>query len=173
MRFGRDGNGAVVYVHTNTLPDWVPIAGEGRVVDVWSDGMKQVVTAGAELGTWRTRDLVEHPDVEVGERQIRKHLHALAERGCLRVEVEGRGFVWEDDGLHRLSEHGDMELDVVSLDELTETEVAELARSSIYTWEFRNEASPGAHDGLLDRAGASIGDVTAHGESIGPPGDYE
>lgn len=100
--------------------------------------MKQVVTAAAELGTWRTRDLVEHPDVEVGERQIRKHLHALAERGYLTVEVEGRGFVWEDDGLHRLGEHGDVELDAVSINELTEVEVAELARSSIYTWEFTN-----------------------------------
>jgi hypothetical protein len=24
MRFGRDGNGAVVYAHTDTLPEWVP-----------------------------------------------------------------------------------------------------------------------------------------------------
>jgi hypothetical protein len=172
MRFGRDGNGAVVYVHTNTLPDWVPIAGEGRVLSVWSDGMKQVVTAAAELGAWRTRDLVEHPDVEVGERQIRKHLHALAERGYLTVEVEGRGFVWEDDGLHRLGDHGDVELDVVSLDELTETEVAELARSSIYTWEFRNVAAPEVLDGVLDTVGVSTGDVTACDESIGPPEDH-
>lgn len=29
MRFGRDGNGAVVCVHTDTLPEWVLIAGEG------------------------------------------------------------------------------------------------------------------------------------------------
>jgi hypothetical protein len=173
MRFGRDGNGAVVYVHTNTLPDWVPLAGEGRVLSVWSDGMKQVVTAAAELGTWRTRDLVEHPDVEVGERQIRKHLHALAERGYLTVEVEGRGFVWEDDGLHRLGEHGDVELDVVSLNDLAETVVAELARSSIYTWEFRNEAGPGAHDGLLYTTGASAGELTVQGESTDPPEDHD
>jgi hypothetical protein len=166
MRSGRDGNGAVVYVHTNTLPEWVPLAGEGRVLSVWSDGMKQVVTAATELGTWRTRDLVEHPDVEVGERQIRKHLHALAERGCLTVEVEGRGFVWEDDGLRRLGEHGDVELDAVSLDELTESEVAELARSSIYTWEFRKNPALGVHNGLLESTGASAGDVTANGESI-------
>jgi hypothetical protein len=49
MRFGRDGNGAVVYVHTDTLPEWVPVAGEARVLKTWSDGMQDVVTALADL----------------------------------------------------------------------------------------------------------------------------
>jgi hypothetical protein len=144
MRFGRDGNGAVVYVHTDTLPDWVPLAGEGRVVTTWSDGMKQVVEAAAEMGSRRTRDLVDHPDVSIGERQIRDHLHTLAERGVVDVTVEGRGFVWRDDGLHRVGEHGDVELDPIDLASLDADEVAELGRSSIYTWEFRNSTGDDA-----------------------------
>lgn len=138
MRFGRDGNGAVVYVHTDTLPEWVPLAGEGRVVDTWSDGMRQVVNAAAELNEWRTVDLIEHPQVEIGERQIRDHLTTLTERGVLSREVEGRGFVWRDDGLHRTTEYGDVELGSVDLDDLGDAEVAELERNTIYTWQFRN-----------------------------------
>ncbi|WP_135662155.1 hypothetical protein [Halorhabdus rudnickae] len=49
MRFGRDGNGAVVYVHTDTLPEWVPIADEGRVVSTWSDGKRDVLEALEDL----------------------------------------------------------------------------------------------------------------------------
>ncbi|WP_459883088.1 hypothetical protein, partial [Halorubrum gandharaense] len=58
MRFGRDGNGAVVYVHTDTLPEWVPLAGEGRVVSTWSDGMRDVVEALEDLTTATTADVV-------------------------------------------------------------------------------------------------------------------
>jgi hypothetical protein len=141
MRFGRDGKGAAVYVHTDTLPDWVPLAGEGRVVTTWSEGMKQVVTAAAKMGSWKTTDIVTHPDVSIGERQIRDHLHTLADRGFVDVAVEGRGYVWRDTGLHRVGEHGDVELTPVDLASLDEEEVAELSRTTNYTWEFRNCAS--------------------------------
>jgi hypothetical protein len=46
--------------------------------------------------------------------------------------------VWRDDGLHRLGEHGEADLGPVDLEDLEDGEVAEVARSSIYTWEFRN-----------------------------------
>lgn len=134
MRFGRDGGGATVYVHTNTLPEWVPVAGEGRVIQTWSDGMRQVVEAATGLTEWTTRDLAEHPAVEIGESQIRRNLHALAERGAVSVETEGNGFVWRDDGLHRLGEHGEVELEPVDPDELTEEESARMARTTTYTW---------------------------------------
>jgi len=138
MRFGRDGNGAVVYVHTDTLPDWVPIADEGRVLTTWSDGMRQVVDAAADLEEWTTAEIAAHPDVNIGERQVRAHLTTLTEEhDVVDRETEGCGFVWRDDGLHRLGEHGAVELTPVGLDELSDEESAELARSSNYTWEFR------------------------------------
>ncbi|WP_331235147.1 hypothetical protein [Natronorarus salvus] len=136
MRFGRDGHGAVVYVHTNTLPDWVPIAGEGRVVATWSDGMKQVVNAAADLAEWTTAEIAAHPDVEIGERQVRNVLTQLAERGDVSKEIDGRGFVWRDDGLHRLNEHGEVDLEPVGVD----GDVPETSPTTTYRWGFRNSS---------------------------------
>jgi len=146
MRFGRDGNGAVVYVHTDTLPEWVPLAGEGRVVSTWSDGMRDVVNALKELTTATTAAVVAHPAVDVGRRQVFAHLENLRERGVLAREQDvedGRRVVWRDDGIHRLGEHGDVDLDPVDPSDLDD-EVQELARSSIYTWEFLNRSGQDA-----------------------------
>jgi DNA-binding transcriptional ArsR family regulator len=141
MRFGRDGNGAVVYIHTDTLPEWVPIAGEGRVLQTWSEGRRQVVEALADLGEATTADVVDHPAVDVGRRQVLNHLKALREdHGILdrwQDDDDGRRVVWRDDGLHRLGEHGDVDLEPVDLDDLDGGEVDELARSVHYTWYFR------------------------------------
>jgi hypothetical protein len=141
MRFGRDGNGAVVYVHTDTLPEWVPLAGEGRVVSTWSDGMRDVVDALEDLTTATTADVVAHPAVDLSRQQVFDHLETLRERGVLQREQDtedGRRVVWRDDGLHRLGEHGEVELEPVDLEDLDDDEVRQLARSSIYTWEFTN-----------------------------------
>lgn len=88
MRFGRDGYGAIVYVHTDTLPDWVPIAGEGRIVNTWSDGMREVVQTTADLEEWTTTELAAHETVSIGGRQVWEHLHTLAERGMLNRETD-------------------------------------------------------------------------------------
>ncbi|WP_254538944.1 hypothetical protein [Halomarina litorea] len=147
MRFGRDGNGAVVYVHTDTLPEWVPLAGEGRVLTTWSDGMRDVVDALRDLTTATTADVVAHPAVDLSRQQVFDHLENLRERGVLQRQQDtedGRRVVWRDDGLHRLGEHGDVELEPVDLEDLDDDEVRKLARSSIYTWEFTN---PPAEDG--------------------------
>ena len=141
MRFGRDGNGAVVYVHTDTLPEWVPLAGEGRVVSTWSDGMRDVVDALENLTRATTADVVAHPAVDLSRQQVFDHLETLRERGVLQRQQDtedGRRVVWRDDGLHRLGEHGEVELEPVDLEDLDDDEVRQLARSSIYTWEFTN-----------------------------------
>lgn len=77
-----------------------------------------------------------HTDVSISERQVRDHLTTLAERGYVDRETEGRGYVWEDDGLHEISDTGEVELDVVEDEDV----VAEVARKSTYTWEFRNSS---------------------------------
>jgi len=169
MRFGRDGNGAVVYVHTDTLPEWVPLAGEGRVVSTWSDGMRQVVRAVEDLGTAPTTEIAAHPEVSVGRRQVFDHLETLRRRGVLDREQDGedgRRVRWVDSGVHRLNDHGEVTLDAVEIDDLGDGGVQELARSSNYTWEFLNRggcsaAGPGDAVDARARAGtrpASRGD---------------
>ncbi|QLD88309.1 hypothetical protein HWV07_04375 [Natronomonas salina] len=169
MRFGRDGNGAAVYIHTNTLPDWVPTAGEGRVLSTWSDGLRQVIDALSDLGAATSAEIAAHPGVDVGKRQVFDHLETLrADLGVLerhQDDTDGRRVVWRDGGVARLNEHGDVELEGVSLDDLGADEVRELARSSLYTWEFMNF---GANDGD-DTDEPPIEEVATDGGQ--PPGD--
>ena len=96
--------------------------------------MKQVLEAAGERDTFRTREIADHPAVDISTRQVRDHLNTLAERGYINREYDGNGYVYQDDGLHKATEHGDVEIDAVELD--TE-EGSEVARNSIYTWEFR------------------------------------
>jgi hypothetical protein len=190
MRFGRDGNGAVVYCHTNTLPEWVPLAGEGRVVDTWSDGERQVLAAAEDLTEWSTADLADHPAVEIGERQVFNILDDLAARAehgpaedepadpVLSREWDGRGYRWTDDGLETLPEYGEVDLPttddgMLNLDEAADETVQEIARSSVYTWNFRNIGEDTPPD---DVAGGSNGGeaavATADGADRPPdPGD--
>jgi hypothetical protein len=170
MRFGRDGNGAAVYVHTATLPEWVPRAGEGRVVRTRSDGERQVINAARDLGMWTTAELAAHPDVSVGERQVRDHLARLVDDGVISRAVEGCGFVWRDDGLHRLGEHGEVELAPVDPADLSDEKSAELARSTIYTWEFRtSDANQAGSGGDAATGDAPAGAMAATGGD--PPPD--
>jgi hypothetical protein len=154
MRFGRDGNGAVVFVHTDTLPEWVPIAGEGRVTHARSDGEKQVLEAARDLEAdeWRTAEIAAHSAVDIGERQVFNILGQFAERGLLSREFEGSGYVYQDDELHRASEHGEAELEPVDAADVGEDTAREIPRSSIYTWDFPRPATePGGTTVADDR----------------------
>jgi DNA-binding transcriptional ArsR family regulator len=138
----------------------VPLAGEGRVVTTWSDGMRDVLDVIRTEREWTTAEIAAHPDIDIGERQVRKHLTSLYEQGVLDREVEGCGFIWTDDGVHRVGEHGEVELEDVDVDELIDAKSAELARTVIYTWEFRRSPSesPGpAPDTARDGRGGSSG----------------
>ena len=141
MRWGRDGNGAVVYVHTDTLPDWVPLAGEGRVLKTWSDGMRSVIDALERLDSPTTKEIVEYPTVDISRQQVFEHCETLRDKGVLsrrQNPEDGRGVVWLGDELHRLGEHGDAELPSVELDELEDDEVRQLARCTTYTSDLTN-----------------------------------
>jgi len=170
LRFGRDAGGAVVYVHTAALPEWVPIAGEGRVVRTWSDGMHEVVDVLGQLDRATTADIAAHPDVSIGERQVLDHLRELVERGVVRPRHDpddGRRVQWVGSGLHRLNEHGVAELDPAPLDELSAAEVHEVSRTVSYTWDFvktRRDTGGDPLDGrvlpmyLLDPEPTGVGD---------------
>jgi hypothetical protein len=140
MRFGRDGNGAAVYVHTDTLPEWVPIAGEGQVLNTWSDGMRSVMKALEDLESGTTAAVASHPAVDVCQRQVSNHLETLRERGVLSRERDaddGRRFIWFDACLDRVDDHGEVELPTTEMyDCPTSSEVDELSRNTVYTCEF-------------------------------------
>jgi DNA-binding MarR family transcriptional regulator len=146
MRFGRDGGGAVVYVHTDTLPDWVPIVGEARVLSTRSDGERSVIAALEQLGIATTAELVGHPVVDLSRQQVFRHLERLRERGVLTREQDpedGRRVRWRDEGVARLGEHGDVEIGKLEINDLDEAEVRQLARSTTYTWELTNVSAEG------------------------------
>jgi hypothetical protein len=58
----------------------------------------------------------------------------------LKYAEDGRRVGWHDDGLHRLGDHGDVDVNVEAVDvaDLGDDEVRKLARRSIYTVEFSN-----------------------------------
>jgi len=171
MRFGRDGNGAVVYVHTDTLPDWVPIAAEGRVTRTRSDGERDVLDAAADLEEWRTADLADHPAVSVGERQVFNILTRLAERDDAPItrEFDGRGYTYSDDGIHEVNDHGEVTLDDVDLEDTDDETVREMARSSIYTWDFLNQDADPAREDADPPGGTNDRPIDAVGAGDTPP----
>jgi hypothetical protein len=89
--------------------------------------MREVLAALEELdGAARTADVAAHDAVENGERQVLNVLEDLRDRGVLdrqRDAADGRALVWQDDGLHRIGEHGEVELDPVDVGALTDDEV--------------------------------------------------
>jgi hypothetical protein len=175
LRFGRDGNGAVVYVHTDTLPEWVPLAGEGRVVETWSDGMRQVIRALDDEGTASAVELAAHPAVDIGEWQVLNVLDALIERGVVcrqRDPRDGRRAVWTADDLDTLPEHGDVELAAGTSGGRDGDEIHELARMWLYTWEFANSADEGEAGWSQNGSGApAAGRAASRGAnaSLDPP----
>jgi len=96
LRFGRDGGGATVYVHSCALPQWVDREVVIPEVNSWSTGMNEVIHAVQNLGVdeWRTADITE--TVEITERQVRTHLNTLADWGYIDRHGTGRGRRWSD-----------------------------------------------------------------------------
>lgn len=113
MRFGRDGGGADVYVHTNTLPEWVPIADEGRVVRTRSTGERQVLDAIRDLGEAGVPDIVNHPDVEIDTHRVREIVADLTDRDVLASRQDPddrRRWIYTADGSPAEPRFGDVEL---------------------------------------------------------------
>jgi DNA-binding MarR family transcriptional regulator len=111
--------------------------------------MKDVLAALEDLGRATTEAVREHPAVNLSRQQVFAHLEELRERDVLDREEnpeDRRGVVWVDDGLHRVSDHGEAELDPVDLEELDDDEVRKLSRSTIYTWDFTNFSGSTAED---------------------------
>ncbi|WP_338739375.1 bifunctional DNA primase/polymerase [Haloplanus salilacus] len=105
LRFGRDGDGANIYVHTAALPEWVPVEAEGHI-ERWSKGTREVVEVleAKAPNEWRTADVAEK--VDISTRQVRTNLDQLAEAGYVEKRTEGRGITWvvEDETIDRLGQ---------------------------------------------------------------------
>jgi hypothetical protein len=116
MRFGRDGNGATIFVSTGAIPDWVPLAGNGRV-HIWSGGMKLVLNAIEGQKDWKTSDLLTEvgdrktpvldTDAQevISERQVRRNLDTLYDFGYITRHKEGNGWLWEHEPNKDVPDH--------------------------------------------------------------------
>ncbi len=103
LRFGRDSDGANIYVHTAALPEWVPVEAEGEIQQ-WSQGTREVVEMleANALDEWKTSEIGEQ--VSVSERQVRNVMNELAEDNLIEKGRDGRATLWvvEDDEIDRL-----------------------------------------------------------------------
>jgi hypothetical protein len=104
MRFDRDGNGAVVYVHTAAIPEWVPLAGDpdGCAITKWTEHQRDVIEALRDLGSAGTTEVADHPSVDCSKRYVRNILHEIEERGYISQVDDGTGYTWIDQGLDEI-----------------------------------------------------------------------
>jgi hypothetical protein len=152
-RLGGGGNGAVIYVHTDTLAEWVPIAGEGQVIRPKTDGERQVLDAVDALGRdyWTTAEIADA--VEIGARRVRQILNRFVDRGVVRkgqATEDGRAVEWADAGLEELPEH----VDLPDVDVAAEESCGNARSKTIYT--HISGTSP-------TRRGATLGDSAGEG----------
>lgn len=118
MRFGRDGEGATVYVVTGALPEWVRtqvLTGTGKL-QAWSAGTRGVLAVIGDRDQFVTADLVESRGkdrvlrtVEHGsltERSVLRNLKTLERYGFLtrKDRKRGNGHLWIDNGLDQVQE---------------------------------------------------------------------
>ncbi|MFD1513032.1 winged helix-turn-helix domain-containing protein [Halomarina rubra] len=160
LRFGRDGGGATVYVHTAALPDWVPVHDTGEVIRTRSAGERAVLAACRDLADeqeqgddgWTSADVAAHPDVDVGQRQARTHLRRLADAGVLAQRGAGRTHRYapgDDDALDTANVSADVNLpeppdsaadgddDPVNGAGVLHSNNPEVSRYRVSTWDFR------------------------------------
>ena len=77
FRFGRNSEGTTtIYVATDTLPDWLPTHGRAEVSTA-SEGMRGVLRALDDLDVATVSAINEHDAVEVGYKQVKRHLSTL------------------------------------------------------------------------------------------------
>lgn len=111
LRFGRDGNGAIVCIHTSAVPDWLPVHGKGQVLTTWSDGQRQAIQEIADGWSGSAAELSDR--IGVGTRQCRNILNGLADRGAVersRDPDDGRRYEWEATDLDALPVYGETSL---------------------------------------------------------------
>ena len=127
MRFGRDGDGATVYVHTGALPNWVECEQLNFEIKTWDrgkqKGRQEIVDAIKNLPDWRSaewttsqlRDLVieqnpytEKQDPDTVRRRVQYNLEKLEKDGRIssRQRVPRGTNYWSNKNLHCSGDFG-------------------------------------------------------------------
>lgn len=127
MRFGRDGDGATVYIHTGALPDWVECEQLNFEIKTWDrgkqKGRQEVVDAIQQYPDWRSAewttselmDLViernayteeENPDTV--RHRVHDNLMKLKKDGLIssRQRVPRGTHYWLNENLHQAGKFG-------------------------------------------------------------------
>lgn len=112
FRVARSENatGADIYVHTSTVPEWLPV--KERVDDpirVRTDEEHLTIKALQRIEFGHTSEIAEM--VDHGERTVRKHLNNLAAEGYVEKEADGRATMWVDADLEDANWWGEVPLD--------------------------------------------------------------
>lgn len=127
MRFGRDGDGATVYIHTGALPDWVECEQLNFEIKTWyrgkQKGRQEIVDAiehfpdwcSAEWTTSELTDLViernshtKGQDLDTVRHRVQYNLNKLKEDGLIssRQRVPRGTHYWSNKNLHRTGKFG-------------------------------------------------------------------
>lgn len=111
LRFGRDGEGARVLVHTAAIPDFIPSEYEGHVVTTWDDAQRKALNLLNDGFIGTAQEMADH--LSVGIRQTRNILNGLADRGFAqrrRDPTDGRRYEWSADEVGDAPVYGVTEL---------------------------------------------------------------
>lgn len=176
MRVGRDGEGATVVFNTSAVPEWFPVVGRGYVERVWSDDQRDVHRAVQDLveserdaGEFTTADVAEHPAVTCSRRTVRRTLNDLAERDVLGRRVDGRGYVYWPDGLHRVNDRGEVELPPLDHGDHDTAVHAD----DVVIYYMRGVRVPGRGDRVRSVGNASRADAAEHATSSASSGRHD
>jgi hypothetical protein len=92
MRINRDGEGGIVFVHTNTLPEKVPSIDVPGIIETWSDGMREVIDVTRDMKSWTTAEVAQQTDISKSE--VDRNLNKLYDMGKLRKMKKSHETLW-------------------------------------------------------------------------------
>lgn len=122
LRFGRDGDGARVLIHTGAVPDWLPVEHEGEVVTTWTEAQRNALDLLSDGFEGTAQQMADH--LSVGIRQTRNILNGLADRGAAHRQQDpddGRRHEWTADDVGDVPVYGETRLPAQQ-DTTTETQ---------------------------------------------------
>lgn len=101
FRFGREAQGATIYVNTSAIPEWLEPNQVDGVVRMRTETEQEILRCLYLLGSATRAEIEDElPDqIEVGSRTVRKHLNKLVDEGCVHKTGKGRGTEYHDDGI--------------------------------------------------------------------------
>ena len=153
LRFGRDGNGATVYIDTGIDSAMLPT--ETIETRHRRNGEKGLIRSlrDSPAHKWTTAGVESLPGVDFSPQHIRKLMNRLADEGHIRREKEGNGYVYYDDGIDEIDER--MEIDLES-----PPTGAKHTPLKIHTWDFRSFDSAEPSTGVGSSPKSSEASVT-------------